>query len=344
VRVLHAIAGGEVGGAEAFFLRLVRALAGAGLEQQVVMRPNPARAAGLAAAGVAATEARFGGALDLTTAGAVARACDAFRPDVMLAWMSRAARFAARARRRAPPVLAARLGGYYKLKYYQGCDHLIGNTPDIVGWIARQGWPQDRVHFLPNFVDDRALPPIARAAVGTPTDAPVILALGRLHRNKGFDVLLHALPAVPDAVLWIAGEGPERAALTTLADTLGIAGRVRFLGWRDDVAALLAAADVLCCPSRHEPLGNVVIEAWAHRRPVVAAAAAGPAWLVAAEETGLLVPVDDASALAAALRRLIADPALAARLVDGGRRAYEDGFAEAAVVARYRDFFARVTA
>ncbi|MGE0746523.1 MAG: glycosyltransferase [Rhodospirillales bacterium] len=344
MRVLHAIAGGEVGGAEAFFVRLVRALAGAGIEQFVVMRPNPARAAGLAAAGVPAAEARFGGAFDLATAGAIARAGEAFRPDVMLAWMSRAARFAARARRRAPPVLAARLGGYYKLKYYQGCDHLIGNTPDIVGWIVGQGWPKDRVHFLPNFVDDAALPPIARAAVGTPADAPVILALGRLHRNKGFDVLLHALPYVPGAVLWIAGEGPEREALMTLADELRIADRVRFLGWRDDVAALLAAADLLCCPSRHEPLGNVVIEAWAHRRPVVAAAAAGPAWLVAAEETGLLAPVDDPSALAAALRRLTGDPALAARLSAAGRRAYEDRFAEAAVVARYRDFFERIAA
>src|SRR3546814_2771750 len=64
--------------------------------------------------------------------------------------------------------------------------------------------------------------------------------------------------------LWLAGEGPRRRALMQQAARLGLGDRVRFLGWRDDVAALLRAADVFLCPSRHEPLGNVVIEAWAH--------------------------------------------------------------------------------
>jgi glycosyltransferase involved in cell wall biosynthesis len=66
--------------------------------------------------------------------------------------------------------------------------------------------------------------------------------------------------------------------------------------------------------------------------------------LIVPEETGVIVPVDDVAALAAALRRVLGDPALAARLADGGRRAYETGFTEAAVVSRYRDFFAAVTA
>ena len=96
----------------------------------------------------------------------------------------------------------------------------------------------------------------------------------------------------------IAGEGPERAALLELARREGVADRLHLPGWRTDTAALLAAADLLVCPSRHEPLGNVVIEAWSARRPVVAAAADGPRELIISGRDGLLVPPEDPSALA----------------------------------------------
>jgi len=118
---------------------------------------------------------------------------------------------------------------------------------------------------------------------------------------------------------------------------------VRFLGWRQDTAALLAACDMLVCPSRHEPLGNVVIEAWAQNRPVVAAASQGPSGLIEDGASGLLVPVENADALALALRRVAESPDLAAGLVSGGRVAYEAGFTEATVVSRYLEFFESVT-
>ena len=130
--------------------------------------------------------------------------------------------------------------------------------------------------------------------------------------------------------------------MARLAAELGVAGRARFLGWRDDTADLLAAADILACPSRHEPLGNVVIEGWAHGLPVVAAASDGPRELVRDGETGLLVPVEDAAALAAALASVIADGPLRARLTAAGRAAYEADFTEARVVARYLAFFAAI--
>jgi glycosyltransferase involved in cell wall biosynthesis len=171
-----------------------------------------------------------------------------------------------------------------------------------------------------------------------------LLALGRLHRNKAFDVLLRALADIPDAHLWLAGEGPLAEPLRRLARELGVAARVGFLGWRDDAAALMAAADVLVCPSREEPFGNVIVEAWARRLPVVAAAAAGPKWLVAHEKTGLLVPVDDAAALASAVTRLLADRALAARLIDAGHAAYAAEFTERSVVAGYLALFERTRA
>jgi glycosyltransferase involved in cell wall biosynthesis len=340
LRVLQAMAGAPHGGAEAFFTRLVPALARAGLEQRVAIRRDAARAAALRAAGIEPVELAFGGVFDLATRRALKREVAAFAPRIVLTWMSRATRHCPKG----DFVHVARLGGYYDLKNYRRCDHLIGNTRDIVAWLRREGWPSERAHYLPNFVDAAPAPALPRAALGTPEGAPLALALGRLHVNKGFDVLLEALAELPELHCWLAGDGPERAFLEQRAARLGLGARLRFLGWREDVAALYGAADLLVCPSRHEPLGNVVIEAWARGRPVVAAASDGPRALIREGESGLLVPVESAAGLTAALRRLVGDPALASRLVAGGRAAYEAEFTEAAVVARYLEFFAKVAA
>jgi len=126
------------------------------------------------------------------------------------------------------------------------------------------------------------------------------------------------------------------------AQRLGVAERVHFLGWRQDTAALLAAADMFVCSSRHEPLGNVVIEAWAAGIPVIAADADGPRELIKNNETGLLVPVENADALANAMQVLATDEALRARLVAAGRAAYETEFSEPRVIALYKEFFEKV--
>ncbi|MBI4183281.1 MAG: glycosyltransferase [Proteobacteria bacterium] len=340
MRLFQAIAGSRHGGAEAFFERLAGAFARAGIAQRLAIRRDSGRAARLRAQGLEPIELPFGGLLDLRTRPALAAAIAEFRPDVVLTWMSRASRLCPRG----DFVRVGRLGGYYDLKHYRACDHLIANTRDIAAWIADEGWPAERVHYLPNFVDAASAPAVARETLMTPAGVPLLLALGRLHRNKAFDVLLAALAEVPGAFLWLAGEGGEERALKTLAGRLGVAPRVRFLGWRADVPALLAAADLLVCPSRHEPLGNVVIEGWAQARPVVATASQGPGALIRDGETGILVPVDDAAALAGAIRRVLADPALARALAGAGRAAFETEFTEGAVVAAYRALFERLAA
>ena len=342
--VLHLMAGAEVGGAEAFFTRLVPALARAGVAQQAVLRPHPGREGALAEAGVPVVRAPYrGGAgrlFDRRTPRAIRRALAAFRPDVVLSWMNRASA----ACPTGPHVQVGRLGGYYDLKHYRRCRHLIGNTPDIVTWLQAQGWPKDRAHYVPNFVAAPGPAVEPRAAHETPADAPVLLALGRLHANKAFDVLIQALARVPTAILWLAGSGPEDGVLKSLARRVGVADRVRWLGWREDVSALYRAADVFVCPSRHEPLGNVVIEAWAHAKPAVAAAAQGPRQLIEEGRTGWLVPVDDAAALGDRLNAVLADPVGAQAVAAAGQAAYAADYTDAAVVARYIDLFRQVTA
>jgi glycosyltransferase involved in cell wall biosynthesis len=331
MRVAHVMAGARAGGAELFFERLTTALARAGDDVLPIIRRDAERAERLRHGGMAPVELGFGGPLDLLTGPRLRRALRRFAPRVTVAWMNRAAGFTPTG----DWVLAGRLGGFYDLRHYRRCQHLIGNTLGIVEYIVAQGWPADRAHYLPNFVPDFAQ--AQRAALPSPKDAPVLLALGRLHRNKAFDTLLRALVLVPDAHLLIAGEGPEEAALAGLARDLRVADRYHPLGWRTDTAALLAACDVLVCPSRHEPLGNVVIEGWSAERPVVATASLGPTELIANGVNGLLAPVDDAPALAAAIRAALR-PDTGARLASTGRFRYQEDFAEAAVVARWRRF------
>ncbi len=338
---MQAIGGGGQGGAELQFTRLALALGRAGLEQRLLVRRDEARTAALRAGGVAPQELRFGGILDLTTRRAFGREIARFDPDLVLTWMNRATAFCPHPRGRRF-VHLARLGGYYDLRYYRRCDHLVANTEDIAAYIRRGGWPAERVHYLPNFVEAATTPAASRTQLDTPDGAPLLLALGRLHVNKAFDVLLDAMAELPEAWLWLAGSGPLEKPLKAQAERLGIASRVRFLGWRDDLPALAAAADLVVVPSRHEPLGKVVLEAWAQRRPLVAAAAQGPAALIRDEESGLLVPIENARALAGAIRRVIAEPGLAERLVAGGWAAYQADFTEAISVARYMELFERL--
>ncbi|MDP6884951.1 MAG: glycosyltransferase, partial [Rhodospirillales bacterium] len=228
MRVFQIMAGAEHGGAEAFFTRLVPALARAGVEQRVAMRRHAKRAKILKDAGVKPVELPFGGPIDFYTSLRLRREIKAFKPDIVMTWMNRATA-------KCPAgefVHVGRLGGYYDLKYYQDCDHLIGNTEDIVGHLVGNGWPGDKAHYLPNFVSAARAEPASRAAVFTPPGAPLVLGLGRLHQNKAFDVLLEAMTRVPDAYLWLAGEGPLRRELEDLAQKLAVKPRVRFLGWR----------------------------------------------------------------------------------------------------------------
>ena len=339
MRLVQLMAGAEHGGAEAFFTRLAIALQRAGQEQRVAIRPYPARVAVLQDAGIPPVGLPFrGGWFDFATRDGLRALIKTYQPRIVLSWMNRATSLCPRG----DFVHVARLGGYYDLKYYRGCDHLIANTRGIAAYLTANGWRADRVHYLPNF------PTVAAAGAPAPTerrpDAPLALALGRLHRNKGFDVLLEALARAGGIHLWLAGEGPERAALERQAKKLGLDNRVRFLGWRDDVPALLAACDFLVVPSRHEPLGNTIVEAWAAKRPVIASETAGPAELIVGSETGLLVPVEDVESLASALMRLAEDRTLRQKFAAAGQARYAAEFSETRVVAAYRALFAKVAA
>jgi len=317
---LHLLGSAADGGAETYFADLVTALHADGRPTAAAIRRHAGRQAILTAAGVPFDVFRFGSPLDLTTRPAIRRYAQAQGSQVLVAWMNRAARHCPKG----PWARVGRLGGYYDLKNYRGFDALVGNTADIRDWIIAQGWPAKRAHFIPNFAEPDDHRAQSRALLDTPREAPLLLAMGRLHDAKAHDVTLNALARIPDAVLWIAGTGPLEGDLRQLAHDLGVAERVRWLGWRSDAGALYRAADLVVFPSRFEPLGNVVIQAWAYGKPVIAAEAAGPKALIRHGEDGLLVPINDDVALAEAITRLLNHPAQGQALAENGlKRAQE---------------------
>ncbi len=191
---------------------------------------------------------------------------------------------------------------------------------------ADGGLPAHKLLVIPNGVDltkfssDGAAP----LDLHIPQGRRLIACVGRLESQKNLPWLFERLPAIfaahGDYDLLLVGEGPQRATLQQLAARLGIVDRVLFAGYRDDVPAILAASDVLVLPSRWEGMPNVVLEAMAAAKPVVATDVEGVSELLGPAAAQQVVRPGHAEAFAAKLRLILSDKALAAALGSGNRQ------------------------
>jgi glycosyltransferase involved in cell wall biosynthesis len=172
-----------------------------------------------------------------------------------------------------------------------------------------------RVRTIHNGVPDLAVPRPPRRHDGP----AMIVAVGRLAPQKGFDVLVRALALVPAARLVLVGQGDEEGSLKALAHRLHVADRVSFLGWVDEPRGLLPSFYVFVLPSRFEGFPLSVLEAQLAEIPVVASDIGSVSEAVIPERTGVLVPPDNPQALAAALNALLSDRAKRQRLGRAGR-------------------------
>ncbi|PWE32216.1 glycosyltransferase [Maritimibacter sp. 55A14] len=336
-KVLHLHFGKE-GGAERFFVNLVRAFGARGVEQRFVIRPNRSWRDQIAPFGlIVENNYRYLSISSLILQWHVRRICRTWHPDAIMAWMPRAARLI-------PDwpeaVKFTRLGDFPRhLDHFGHCDALVGNTPDIGRHCRALGWEKPML-TISNFARPVPPSPVRRAAHDTPEDAFLIAAAGRFVHRKGMDLVIRAAARLPGAWLWLIGDGKERPALEDLARAEGIADRTRFIGWVDEPIHHIAAADALGMASRHEPLGNVVLEAWQAGVPVVSTRSEGPGWYMRDGIDGRLVEIDDLDAFAAALAGLQADRTLGARLAEGGRARLGELFSEDRVVRNYLALFA----
>jgi glycosyltransferase involved in cell wall biosynthesis len=208
--------------------------------------------------------------------------------------------------------------------------------------------PSGKLMTIPNGVDvphlDRAaVRADVRAELGISADQPVVGTAVRLAAQKGLTYLIQAFARLtrplPTATLVLAGTGPDREALETLAETLGVASRVQFLGLREDVPRLLCAFDVFALSSIWEGMPLGVLEAMALRCPVVATAVGGVPEILEHELSGCVVPPRDVDQLEACLRRLLEDPATARAMADRAHARYHDKFSVHRMIAAYEELY-----
>lgn len=344
MKILQVMAGDTRGGAETAFVDMCIALHQAGETIEVVTRANDLRVPMLQQKGLRVHCLRFGGPFDFRTGPAIKKIIADFKPDIIQSWMSRGSAYTPRWK---PSmgipryVTVARLGGYYKIKYFRTIDYFTTITPMISDYLIRSGVDQSHVRHINNFAEteDAPVPPIDRAAEGVPASATLLLGLGRLHRTKAFDTLIRAVAGLDGIYLWIAGEGPDRPQLQALIAQLGVKDRVRLIGWRTDRAALLQACDICMFTSRYEPFGTVFVQAWAQHTPVIVSNADGPRQFVRDGEDGLITEIDNPASIQAAITRLAADKDLQQKFITNGYKRYKQEFTREQTVRRYVEFY-----
>jgi glycosyltransferase involved in cell wall biosynthesis len=344
---IHIIGSRASGGAERFYARLINSLSG----QSRVLAVNRAGSAvsKMVDPQVPQIHLPMFSNQDFLSRFVIGRIAAKQRPAIIQTYMGRATRLTHIARNRGL-VHIARLGGYYNLKAYRHAHHLIGNTKGICDYLIQQGVPADTVHYIGNFVDLIA-PPSAnelvrlRESLRLPDDAFIITCAARFHGNKGLHDLLNAFRLVrakhPQARLILVGGGPLADELNHQIQMLDLTNSVTLPGWCDP-HPYYHLADVITCPSRHEPLGNTILEAWACEKPIVATATQGAEELIVPEENGLIVPVQDADKLAQAFERLIRDAALCKSLAQSGSRVVQTTFSREIITGAYRNLYSRL--
>ncbi len=217
-------------------------------------------------------------------------------------------------------------------------DRIVAISEFVASTLVAHGHDPGSISVVPNAIDVDAWTPgrgrdEMRASLGVAESTTVVISVSRLFPEKGPAALIGALaiarPDIADVRLLIVGQEVQagyRAELADLAVRLGVDDIVEFTGRRNDVAELMAAADVFAMPSFEEPFGLVFLEAMAMQLPVVALDNGGTPEVVADTRTGLLSAPGDTDALAANLRALIVDPDLRRRLGERGRRSVESAF------------------
>ncbi len=292
------------GGAERYFVDLCLSLAERGHEVLAITHPESASRRHLEGkARIRVVPLRVRGNHDWLKLWPLARAIRAFRPDIVEAQLSRAGLYLGRVKRWLPAPLVTHVHNYLDLKYFRQVDFFTAATADQARHLRELGVAEERVTVVPNF---SVFSPRERPN-GETTGVVQLLAFGRFVHKKGFDVLLRAVARLTDQNsyrLVLAGDGPDRDKLTTLARELGILDRVDFPGWMEDVTPLLDQADLFVLPSRHEPFGIVVLEAMARGTAIVSTRTEGPVTILD-ETTGWLCAIDDAADLAVQLEDAI---------------------------------------
>ncbi len=352
MKSLHVIGSRKGGGAERFFARLV-----AGLNEEstalAVVQPGSEVETWLDDSG-SCYPLRMRNNWDLFARWQINKMVKNLSPDIVQTYMGRATRLT-HLGRNSGSIHVARLGGYYAVKAYQHPDALVGNTHGICDYLVKQGIPAEKVFYIGNCVDEPAeysegQLQLLRRDWKVPEDALLMTSVGRLHQNKGFPDLIDAMAKLPEEInqrplhLFLVGEGPMRDDLTTQVEQAGLGGRVHFTGWQSEASLFYSACDIAVCPSRHEPLGNVILEAWSHNKPLVTTLNQGAQELVTPGEDGVVAEVKDSVSLSQSIEyalKMGAEDLL--QMAQSGYQTLQREHSKDVVVSAYLNLYQKLT-
>lgn len=208
---------------------------------------------------------------------------------------------------------------------------------------GRAGIRRDRIVVIPNAVEKpKSSPPGLRPLVGIGEDERLAGVIGRLHRQKGVDILLRAWKLIPPEErphLAVIGDGPERAGLEDECRKNGLERTVHFTGWIPEASSLIGELDALIVPSRWEGLPNVVLEGMAAGVPVAAAGVGGVPELIKDGQNGFLFPPEDAAGLASLLRKIFQGEIDAAGPARCAMSMVEEKYRPGPVVRKYEEMY-----
>lgn len=246
-------------------------------------------------------------------------------PDIVIAHGNRAMSLLQGARKIGIPLVG--VAHNYKTKHIRHCDAAFTVSVDLKTQITEQGLlAAERCFYIPNMID---IP--EHIAERPPFREPVqINTMGRFVKKKGFHLFLNALAQLKqDGVLFktkIGGGGEEKSALLDLREELSLQDEVEFSGWVADKGAFFADSDIFCLPSLHEPFGIVLLEAFAHRCPVVTTASEGPSEIGSHLHDCILTENHSVAGLKNGLKLLIKDPILANTLTTNAQKTLQQNY------------------
>jgi glycosyltransferase involved in cell wall biosynthesis len=346
---LHIVASKEMGGAERWFVRFLRAMLRQGQQVEAVVRTG-SELARHHLEGIPTRSSPMRTVWDPWSRYRLNSLIRANGAPIVQTYMGRATRLT-----RLPfgggQVHVSRLGGYYKIAPFRHAHAWIGNTRGLCDWLVQQGLPAARVFHIYNFAE--AAKPVdadqiqaLRARIDATREDFLMVTAGRLIDVKGHRYLIDALARLPEEVsgrrprLLVLGDGPLLASLQEQARQSGVERRILWLGWQRDPAPWFHVADMVVFTSRDaETLGNVILEAWAYGKPLLTTSFRGAREIARHGEDAWVVPCDNARELTAGMLSLIRDETLGTALVRAGLERVERDFAEATIIAQYQALY-----
>jgi glycosyltransferase involved in cell wall biosynthesis len=338
LKILNVLGGSREGGAEKFFERISLSLSKEkNVDLELIIRKNSNRYKRLNSEIKKIHQINFFYFFNPFCHNKINEIYEKFKPDIVLSWMNRASRLLPNSRKY-NCINIGRMGGYYKIKNYVNCDYIITNTIDLRNFVINKGWDSEKVEFIPNFVNENT-----NKKLEIKSDKKILLCLGRFHKNKGIDILLKAMTYISEFKLWIVGSGEEKQLYDEIVSRYNIKSKVDFFEWTDDISQFLNSANILICPSRHEPFGNVIVEAWAHRVPVIVSDTGGPKLLVKNAVNGLKFEKEDMFDLLKQIKLVESNSKLRKKIISNGYNEFKKRFSEDLIIKKYLNFFYKVS-